>query len=86
MAILARNTGTHFRFDNDKGAWEGKMRLKVINGNIVEFKEFVTQVATLLELLAWISDILSGLAAAPDTTVAGAPDAAEVSAALAAIS
>jgi len=82
MATFARNTGTHFRYDSDKGTWDAKMRVKVVAGNAVKFKEFVTEVATLLELLAWLSDILAGLAAQPDTTVLGAPDVAAIKAKL----
>lgn len=71
MATTARNTGTHFRYDADDQLWHAKMRLQVIDADGENFIEYLTKVATILELLAWIADVLSGLAAAPGTTVAG---------------
>lgn len=85
MALIARNTGTHFRYDADDGTWNAKMRIKTVNGNKVDYKEYITQALTLLELLAWLTDILSSLAAQPGTEVLGAPDVAGIKAALDAI-
>lgn len=78
MAISARNTGSHFRFDADEGLWEAKMRLKVITDGIVRFEEFVTKVATVVELLAFIADVLGAVAARPGATVEGAGDLAAI--------
>lgn len=82
MATVVRNTGTHFRYDSDKNVWEAKMRLKTVEGNKVSFKEFLTEVATLIELIVWISDILAGLTAVEGVTVEGAPDVAGMASAL----
>lgn len=73
MASAVRNTGTRFRFDADDQLWHAKLRAQVIDADGEHFLEFITKVATLVELLAWIADVLGGLAAMPGATVAGVP-------------
>jgi hypothetical protein len=83
MSTTARNTGTHFRFDNDEQLWKAKMRLQVITDGVVRVEEFITKVATILELIAWITDVLASVAARPGATVAGGGDIATLKATLA---
>ena len=66
-----RNTGTRFRFDADDQLWHAKLRVTQLDVDGERFLEFVTKVATLVELLAWIADILDGLSARPGATVQG---------------
>jgi len=73
MATAVRNTGTRFRYDADDNLWHAKLRAQVIDADGEHFLEFVTKVATLVELLAWIADTLGGLSLAPDYTVKGVP-------------
>lgn len=73
MATAVRNTGTRFRFDADDQLWHARLRAQILDADGEHFLEFVTKVATLVELLAWIADVLGGLADAPDYTVAGTP-------------
>ena len=73
MATTVRNTGTRFRFDADDNLWHAKLRAQVIDADGENFLEFVTKVATLLELLNWIAATLGGLTMAPTTSVLGAP-------------
>jgi len=74
MATAVRNTGTRFRYDADDNLWHVKLRAQVIDADGEHFLEFVTKVATLVELLAWIADTLGGLSLAPGYTVAGVPE------------
>lgn len=73
MANAYRNTGTHFRFDADDQLFHAKMRVQVLDADGEHFLEFVTQVATLLELVAWILDMLSGLSNQVGGTQPGVP-------------
>lgn len=73
MATAVRNTGTHFRFDGDTQLWNAKVRLAKTSADGEQFLEFVTKVATLLELLAWLASLFDGLAVVEDTTVQGHP-------------
>jgi len=73
MATAVRNTGTHFRYDDDDHLWHAKLRVQVIDSDGEQFLQFITKVATLVELLAWIADILSGLANVAGGTVKGVP-------------
>lgn len=73
MASAVRNTGTRFRFDADDQLWHAKLRAQILDADGEHFIEFVTKVATLVELLAWIADTLGGLSLAPGYTVAGTP-------------
>jgi hypothetical protein len=82
MANEYRVTGSRYRFDGDDQMWHAKMRVQQKAPNVEKYIEFATQVATLLELLAWIADILNGLAlSSVDATVAGHPATVEVKAA-----
>lgn len=71
MSTTVRNTGTHFRFDDDESLWKVRVRMQVKSDNTLRWDEFVTQVATLLELIAWLQALLDGYAAQADTTVRG---------------
>lgn len=71
MARTIRNTGTHFRFDGDDQLWHAKVRIKQEDGTGVNFEEFVTQVVTLLELIAWLEGLFATLNARPSTHVLG---------------
>lgn len=71
MATAVRNTGTHFRFDDDDHLWHAKVRVQVLDSDGEQFLEYLNKVATLLELLAWLADIFSGLANTPGYTVKG---------------
>jgi hypothetical protein len=73
MATAVRNTGTHFRYDDDDHLWHAKLRAQVIDADGENFLEFVTKVATLLELVTWIIDTLGGLSLQPGYTVKGVP-------------
>jgi len=73
MATTARNTGTHFRYDDDDHLWHAKLRVQVIDVDGEQFLQFITKVATLVELLAWIADVFGGLANVADSTVKGVP-------------
>lgn len=70
-AATVRATGTRIRFDGDDLLWHAKVRVARVTGSSEEFLEFVTKVATLVELLAWIADIFSSMANTPGTTVMG---------------
>ena len=71
MATAVRNTGTRFRFYGDDNLWHAKVRVTQVSSDGERFLEFVTKVATLIELLAWLADIFNGISAQPLTTVAG---------------
>lgn len=71
MARTVRVTGAHYRYDDDTRLWNSFLRVIVKDGDGITFDEFVTRVATLTELLAWILAILDGYAAQADTTVSG---------------
>jgi hypothetical protein len=71
MATAVRNTGTRFRFDGDDQKWHARVRLTETSTDGERFLEFITQVATLVELLAWIADIMDGVALDPDRTMQG---------------
>jgi hypothetical protein len=74
MATVKRNTGTHFRYDADDSMWHAKVRVVDTATDGERFHEFVTQVATLLELLTWLAAIFNGSLLEPDVTVAGHPE------------
>lgn len=71
MATVSRVTGAKFRYDSDDELWNARINVKSVSEHLVELEEFVTRVATVVELLAWIADILGGIAARPETVVAG---------------
>lgn len=73
MATAVRNTGTHFRFDGDDQLWHAKVRVAQVSADGEKFLEFLTKVATFLELLTWMAAIFDGLALAPGTSVQGHP-------------
>lgn len=79
MATAFRNTGTRFRYDDDDHTWHARMRVQSIDTDGEKFLTFVTRVATLLELLAWIADVLNGMVASEaGAVVKGHPAAIEV--------
>lgn len=75
MATATRNTGTHFRYDADDQRWHAKVRTTQLDADGESFKEFITTVVTLVELLAWLADLFDGLATGAGNTVAGHPTA-----------
>lgn len=71
MATTLRNTGTHFRFDGDDQLWHAKVRMQKQDGTGITIEEFVTALATLAELLAWLDVLFAGMNAQPETHVSG---------------
>jgi len=71
MALVARNTGTHFRYDDDDQQWKAKVHLKYTGSNEIDFDLFLGEFNTLAELIAWLQNIFTTAANRPDTTVQG---------------
>lgn len=71
MAATVRNTGTHFRYDDDDAKWKAKLHLQVKSNNELTFDVHIGDFATLEALIAWLQGIFADYASRPDTTVLG---------------
>lgn len=71
MATSVRNTGTRFRYDADDQKWKAKVRMTSTSTDGERFWQEVGEFITLLELLAFLSDMFNGIAGGVDTTLQG---------------
>lgn len=74
MASTVRNTGTRFRYDADDQKWAAKVRVVETSTDGEKFTEFITKVATWIELVVWLASVMDGIALSPGTTLLGHDD------------